>query len=184
MAESSAPSSSSSSSSSSRSLVGSFQAWMSVKGKKQGQIKASDKDRTRPKDLANFMRVYSIEHKITSPRDAASGLPTGKRQHHPVIILKEQDSTSPGLFAALTTNEFVDVEIRFMRANVKGAAGTGGEEHYFTYKLTDANISEIATLNDPGGAIPLEHVAFTYHKIEKTYVNGGITAEDDWETRG
>jgi type VI secretion system secreted protein Hcp len=157
---------------------------MSVKGKKQGQIKASDKDRTRPKDLANFMRVYTIGHTISSPRDPASGLPTGKRQHHPVTVTKEQDSTSPGLFAALTNNEFVDVEIRFMRANVKGAAGTGGEEHYFTFKLTDGTITEIDTISDPGGAIPLERVSFTYHKIEKTYVNGGITAEDDWETRG
>jgi type VI secretion system secreted protein Hcp len=166
------------------SMVGSFQAWISVKGKKQGQIKPSGNDRTRPKDLANFMRVYGIEHKIESPRDPASGLPTGKRQHHPVTILKEQDSTSPLLFSALVTNEMIDaVEIRFFRANVKGAAGTGGEEHYFTIKLTDSNISEMTSFNDPGGALPLEHVSFTYHKIEKTYVNGGITAEDDWETR-
>jgi type VI secretion system secreted protein Hcp len=167
------------------SLVGSFQAWMSVKGAKQGQIKPSSNDRTRAKEFANFMRVYSVDHKISSPRDAASGLPTGKREHHPIRILKENDSTSPGLFAALTTNEaLTDVEIRFYRANVKGAVGTSGEEWFFTIKLTNANISEIQTLNDPGGALPLEYVSFTYQKIEKTYVNGGITAMDDWEMHG
>lgn len=32
---------------------------------------------------------------VVSPRDAASGLPTGKRQHAPVIIRKELDKSTP-----------------------------------------------------------------------------------------
>jgi hypothetical protein len=32
---------------------------------------------------------------IVSPRDAASGLPTGKRQHKPIVITKELDKSSP-----------------------------------------------------------------------------------------
>jgi type VI protein secretion system component Hcp len=33
-----------------------------------------------------------------------------------------------------------------------------------------------------GGAVETrEHVSFTYQKIIWTYVDGGITAEDDWE---
>jgi len=27
-----------------------------------------------------------------------------------------------------------------------------------------------------------EHISFTYHKIEWTWNDGGITAEDDWES--
>jgi hypothetical protein len=34
---------------------------------------------------------------IVSPRDAASGLPTGKRQHKPFVITKELDKSSPTL---------------------------------------------------------------------------------------
>lgn len=34
---------------------------------------------------------------IVSPRDAASGLPTGKRQHKPVVFVKEYDKSSPVL---------------------------------------------------------------------------------------
>lgn len=34
---------------------------------------------------------------IVSPRDAASGLPTGKRQHKPFVITKEYDKSSPVL---------------------------------------------------------------------------------------
>ncbi|OFX60651.1 MAG: hypothetical protein A2066_08240 [Bacteroidetes bacterium GWB2_41_8] len=39
---------------------------------------------------------------IVSPRDAASGLPTGKRQHKPVVFSKEYDKTSPVLAKSAT----------------------------------------------------------------------------------
>jgi len=40
-----------------------------------------------------------------SPRDPASGLPTGKRQHKPISFLKEWGAATPQLFQALVTNE-------------------------------------------------------------------------------
>jgi len=39
----------------------------------------------------------AFEQEIVSPRDAASGLPTGKRQHKPFVITKELDKSSPVL---------------------------------------------------------------------------------------
>lgn len=39
--------------------------------------------------------VISFEQDIVSPRDAASGLPTGKRMHKPFVITKELDRNSP-----------------------------------------------------------------------------------------
>jgi len=41
--------------------------------------------------------TISFEQEIVSPRDAASGLPTGKRQHKPFVITKELDKSSPVL---------------------------------------------------------------------------------------
>lgn len=38
---------------------------------------------------------------VTTPRDAASGLPTGKRQHKPLVITKELDKSSPLLMEAM-----------------------------------------------------------------------------------
>jgi type VI secretion system secreted protein Hcp len=34
-------------------------------------------------------------HEIVSPRDTASGLPSGKRQHKPFTITKEIDKSTP-----------------------------------------------------------------------------------------
>ena len=39
--------------------------------------------------------VISFDQEIVSPRDAASGLPTGKRMHKPFVITKELDKSSP-----------------------------------------------------------------------------------------
>jgi hypothetical protein len=39
--------------------------------------------------------VINFEQDIVSPRDAASGLPTGKRMHKPFVITKELDKSSP-----------------------------------------------------------------------------------------
>ena len=39
-------------------------------------------------------------HAVTSPRDAASGLPTGKRMHKPITITKTMDKSSPMLAKA------------------------------------------------------------------------------------
>lgn len=44
--------------------------------------------------------IISFEQEIVSPRDAASGLPTGKRMHKPFVITKELDKSSPLLAKA------------------------------------------------------------------------------------
>jgi len=41
--------------------------------------------------------VINFDQEIVSPRDAASGLPTGKRQHKPFVITTELDKSSPVL---------------------------------------------------------------------------------------
>jgi type VI secretion system secreted protein Hcp len=50
----------------------------------------------------------------------------------------------------------------------------------YTIKLTDASIAAIRLLVDDKGNMT-EEVTFTYKKIEWTWVDGGITSEDDWQ---
>src|SRR5699024_4095641 len=45
--------------------------------------------------------ISSYSHEIVSPRDPASGLPTGKRQHKPLTIRKEIDKSTPLLMRAI-----------------------------------------------------------------------------------
>ena len=55
--------------------------------------------------------VLALTHEIISPRDAASGLPTGKRQHKPFTITKPVDKSSPLLFESLVKGEPFQLEV-------------------------------------------------------------------------
>ena len=112
--------------------------------------------------------LAEASHAIVSPRDAASGLPTGKRQHKPFVISKPLDKSTPLLMKALVNNENLSaVTFSFRRG--------GSATPYMTVKLTDASVSS----NEQTGEI--EIIQLTYRKIEWTWVDGGVTAQDDWE---
>jgi type VI secretion system secreted protein Hcp len=103
-----------------------------------------------------------------SPRDPSSGLPTGKRIHKPVTITKEIDATSPLLYNACVQNEnLTQVVINLY--------SPGGSTPTTRITLTNASCAE---LEHDGQT---ETVSFTFQKITWTYLDGGITAEDDWE---
>jgi type VI secretion system secreted protein Hcp len=159
-------------------------AYLKLKGQKQGEIKGS----VTQKGRENKVMVIAVSHEIISPRDAASGLPTGKRMHKPFVITKELDKSSPLLYAALTTNENIsEWELQFWAPQIKATTGTGSEVQHYSVKLTNANIASIAfrMANNKHPDLmkfaEYEEVAFTYQKIEWTWNDGGITAGDDWE---
>jgi type VI secretion system secreted protein Hcp len=154
-------------------------AYLKLKGQKQGEIKGSVTQKGREGKIA----VIAVSHEIISPRDPASGLPTGKRLHKPFVITKELDRSSPLLYSALVTNEnLTEWELQFWQPSAKGA-----EKQDYTVKLTNANIASIDFRMDNNKHPDLmryaeyEEIAFTYQKIEWIWTDGGITAADDWE---
>jgi len=154
-------------------------AYLTLKGQKQGNIGGS----VTIKGRENSILVHAFNHEILSPRDPASGLPTGKRQHQALSILKEIDKSSPQLWSALVNNENLPT---FQLAFYGMAAAPGVEKLLYTIALTNASISSIteSMLDNelPANAsLPLrEQVTFTYQKIQWTWAEGGITAMDDW----
>ena len=127
---------------------------VSVVGAKQGAFS------TTP------ITITGVSHEIVSPRDPASGLPTGKRQHKPFTITKQLDKTTPLFLNALVNNEnLTSVLIGLLRNGQQVA----------TIKLTNASIADYTANGET------EHWSFTYQKIEWPWLDGGVTAEDDWE---
>jgi type VI secretion system secreted protein Hcp len=155
-------------------------AYLRLKGQKQGAIKGS----VTQKGREGKIMTIAYAHEIMSPRDAASGLPTGKRMHKPLTITKELDKSTPLLYAALVNNENItDWELQFWKPSA-----TGAELQHFSIRLTNASISSI-NARMPNNKNPeliryetYEEVAFTYQKIEWTWTDGGLTAMDDWES--
>jgi len=162
-------------------------AYLTLSGQKQGPIKGS----VTQKGRENSIMVFYSEHEIESPRDQASGLPTGKRQHKPIVIYKEVDIASPLLLNALCTNEVITTwKLQFYQAPRATAGGTTGaqENQFYTIELTNASLSKYEMImennKDPETMkFPeYEKIGFVYQKIVWTWTVGGITASDDWET--
>jgi type VI secretion system secreted protein Hcp len=159
-------------------------AYLSLTGQKQGVITGS----VTQKGREGKIMVIASSHEIITPTDPTSGLPTGKRQHRPFVITKETDKSTPLLFTALVNNENITSwELQYFTAQIKSGVG-GIEVNYYTVKLTNAKIIDIKS-SMPNNKNPdlaklnnYEEIAFTYQRIQWTWVEGGITAQDDWET--
>jgi type VI secretion system secreted protein Hcp len=137
-----------------------FEGYMSVRGSRQGEIMGSGR--------GGRIDISDVAHEIVTPHDPASGLPTGKRQHKPFTITKEIDKSSPQLLSALINNENLP--------SVKVSITDGTSNTVALVELTNAFVVG----RSQAGAT--EEVTFVYHKIAWTWLEGGITAEDDWAT--
>jgi type VI secretion system secreted protein Hcp len=155
-------------------------AYLRLKGATQGEIKGSVTQAGREGSIM----VIAFEHEVISPRDPATGLPTGRRQHTAITITKEIDRSTPLLMNALIQNENITAwELRFWQPSA-----TGQEVQFYTIQLANASIASIRQemLNNryPENMHhkEREHVSFCYQKITWTIEEGGVSAEDDWET--
>jgi type VI secretion system secreted protein Hcp len=155
-------------------------AYLTLKGQKQGAINGS----VTQKGRENSIMIIAASHSVMSPRDASSGLATGKRMHKPFVTTQELDKSVPLLYNVLVNNENItEWTLKFWEPSA-----TGAEKQYFTIKLTNATIAAIdlrmANNKHPDLMKFKEYleISYTYQKIEWTWTDGGITALDDWES--
>lgn len=154
-------------------------AYLRVVGEIQGPIQGSVNQRGREDQIM----VIAFSHEVISPRDASSGLPTGKRQHQPLIITKEIDRSTPLLAKALVSNENLpEWELLFWRPGKSGK-----EKQHYTISLADASIVAI-NQEMPNNKYPenfphaaREHISFCYRRISWIWVEGGVSADDEWQ---
>lgn len=156
-------------------------AYLMLKGQKQGEIQGS----VAHKGSEGAILVHGFQNAIVTPRDPSSGQPTGKRQHQPIVIIKEIDKSSPRLWSALVSNENLTLWVLNVWTPSTGAA-PGIDKNVYRVELTNANIASIEeTMADnsitASASVPVhERVTFTYQKITWTWLEGAITATDDW----
>lgn len=144
--------------------------YLTMVGARQGAIKSARKD--------GMITVSNFSHEVSSPRDAASGMATGRRQHSPLKIVKAIDKTSPLLYNALTTNEVLtNVTLTFTQG---GAVKAGAPAPVYSIVLTNASISGIVQTVDESTGLPYEEISLTYQKIEWRWHEGNVTSQDSW----
>jgi type VI secretion system secreted protein Hcp len=134
-----------------------FDAYMTIKGTKQGQFKGEA--------MSDQIRLVSV----VRDTPMATAMPTGRRVHSTITIIKEIDRASPKFAQALSTNEtLTEVVISFNGAS-------GGAKTAQKIVLTNATILSV---RKAGGN---EMITLDYQNIEVTWTDGGKTATDDWE---
>jgi type VI secretion system secreted protein Hcp len=154
---------------------------MWLTGQKQGNIKGGVSLAGRKDSIL----VLGCNHEIISPRDIASGLPTGQRQHKPLTITKALDCSSPLLMNVLATNE----NIKTLLLQFWQTDRVGKEVPLYSIRLDNASISavrfEMPFDSTPESKQYPEHevISFCYGKISWTWEQGGISAQDDWQMR-
>jgi type VI secretion system secreted protein Hcp len=132
---------------------------MKVTGKVQGAFKGDDF--ATAKGSVGLINVTNYQFELTVPRDAATGLPTGKRVFKPLIATHVMGGSSPEFLAAAATNEtLTSVVINFYRTD-----RSGKEINYYRVTLTDANVVGVRQYN--GGTDVLEDDSFTFRKVEQ-----------------
>lgn len=94
-----------------------------------------------------------IESLVTAGVEAEviSGLPTGKRQHRPLTVIKPLDKASPLLMNALANCEPIDTVTFEAVEPYPGADGSTREVTYLRYKLEQARVTGYDVTADPGG---------------------------------
>src|SRR5688572_19311796 len=135
--------------------------YLKVTGEKQGLIKGS----VTQKGREGLIELKGWGWSVVSPRDAASGLPTGKRQHKPITFKATLSRASALLTQALVTNENLkDVLLSCWKPEMYTTT-TGTERLYYKIALLNASISSIVTSGPEEDILPFEEISMTYQKI-------------------
>jgi len=151
-----------------------LQAYLKLKGQKQGEIKSDTASTPASQATASNIPILDFDLALVSPRDASSGLPTGKRMHKPISIRREIDTTSPKLLQAMNTAEaFTSFVLVQPEPGVAG--GT------ITVTLTNAHITAITPIV-PDALHPelktgrrFESIAVTFDQMDVQHSPSGKT---------
>jgi type VI secretion system secreted protein Hcp len=137
---------------------------MSVVGAQQGQIYGPGPNRE--------WNVLSYSNGITTPYDANSGLPTGRRVHQPVSISAAYGENITAFMTSITNAEDLTVTITHLD-------DTTGDV-LIRMTLSGGQLFECDWSGSSGGDdTPTESLSFTFQKI--VVASGNANYSDTWE---
>jgi type VI secretion system secreted protein Hcp len=156
-----------------------YEFYITIEGTRQGKFKGESPRAAHKEKIPGLQFSYGVQ----APRDVATGMASGKRQHAPVVAVKEVGASSPQLFQACTTNEVLkSVLFEFVRTTKEGK-----EEVYFAIKLTNATVASVkqytagsAKHSDATDVHELEEAAFTFERVDMEHRVAKTSASDDW----
>ena len=152
------------------------QAYISIKGTKQGQFKGES---TNPQRRIKWIEILGFEFGVSDAYDSSSGQISGRRQHSPITVTKEWGAASPQIFAACATNEVLSE----VGIEVADHSQPGGHEKVApTINLTNAVIVARRPHVGPAarGGRNLTDLDFVFQMIRRTAIGSSKASKDSW----
>jgi type VI secretion system secreted protein Hcp len=145
---------------------------MKIKAQQQGDIKGDLTQTGRE----GYIKVISVNHEINSAIDPSTGLLIVKKQHKPLLVLKELDRSTINLYNSFLTNEILlSVELKFWTQTQ-----TVAEVNFFNISLTNARVVSIRQISQEINLAQSEEVRLTYQKIEWKNLIANNVSQGDW----
>lgn len=152
--------------------------YLTLVGQNQGKISAgcmsldSVGNKAQISHLDQIL-IYELTHAISRDQNAC---------HHPVIITKPIDKSSPLLGKAISENEILTCDFDVYMTNKFGI-----NELFYKIKLTQARMTDIHltlpnNLSDPNGQ-PHEVISLSYETITWEHCTAGTSAYSLWGDR-
>jgi type VI secretion system Hcp family effector len=142
-----------------------YQAYASIKGAKQGQLKGGSMD---PKHF-RWIEIVAFKSEVKAPRDASAGQASGKRQHKPIRFTVAFGAATPQLLQARATNEVLSQVI----IEIVDLSAPGNEPQVRRIILNQAKIVDVRP--HVGAASPgqvLSDFTFEYGGFEYGGIRG------------
>lgn len=143
----------------------------------KGSVDVQDRD--------GSIEIIGLSHGINLPVDSENGRITGMRQHSPVMIEKEVDSSTPYRYKAAATGQTLkSAGIKFYHIN-----DAGQEVCYYSVLIENVKITGVncsvpnVTLAGNDKMNHIESVSMQYEKITWKMVDGNIQHTDAWSER-
>ena len=141
-------------------------------------IDGESSDGRRPGEID----VMSFSWGVSNTANAASGLPTGKRQHKPFSISKHVDKATPKLFERCCNGAHIPkVVLTFVRQSA-----AGGPEDYLIITMEDVVITSYsigASEAGQGSQLPMEEISMSYGKITYRWIPTKEETFDSWKAQ-
>jgi type VI secretion system secreted protein Hcp len=157
---------------------GALNAYMSIKGQKQGMIQ---------KGREGKIPVIAMKHEVSSAAESAVGVTRGSRiSHGRFTVTTEWEMSTPALYNAFFTSEPLSEVLLEFYAPSAGAVGAPGLEMlHMTIRLTNATVAAISSqmLNNKNPELmryrEFAEISFAYQKIEIVHKPSNISAVGD-----
>ena len=122
--------------------------------------------------------INDFNHTIAPGIDAASGLPTGKRQHKPFTIIKRVDNATPLFASMLISNDGIDSwSLKVSRKDAQGRSRLIQTTELAGARVCGAGQGVVEAKHETR-----ERVLFCYQRITWTWHESGTSYEDSWES--